>query len=65
MAVSELSVSGLEFDVPGLQPRLTGPAALTGGAFGPEGGLLVTALSLVGIAWIWRWGPREESLSRR
>ncbi len=63
MAVSELSVSGLELEMPGFEPRVTGPALLTGGAFGPEGGLLVTAVSLLGVWWMWRLPPRDESLS--
>lgn len=65
MAMSELSVSGLPVEMPGYEPRVTGPALWTGGAFGPEGGLLVTAVSLLGIVWMWRWHAEGESLSRR
>lgn len=54
MAVGDLSVSGLELGMPGFDPRLVGPEILTGGRFGPEGGLLVTLASLAGIAWLWR-----------
>lgn len=65
MAVSELSVSGLDFEMPGFDPIVSGPDLLTGGAFGPEGGLLVSFASLAAIVWLWRWRPEVESLSRR
>lgn len=65
MALSELSVSGLPVEMPGYEPRVSGPEVWTGGAFGPEGGLLVTAASLLGIVWMWRWWAEGESLSRR
>ncbi len=65
MAITELSVSGLDFGMPGFDPVLDGPVLVTGGTFGPEGGLLVSLGSLVAITWMWRWRPRDESLSRR
>ena len=65
MAVSELSVSGLDFGMPGFDPVLSGPDLLTGGAFGPEGGLLVSLASIATIVWMWRWRPKGESLSPR
>ncbi|MFV1986191.1 MAG: lysostaphin resistance A-like protein [Gemmatimonadota bacterium] len=65
MAVSELSVSGLDFRMPGFDPVLDGPDLATGGAFGPEGGLVVSVASLTAIVWMWRWRPEGESLSRR
>jgi len=65
MAVSELSVSGLDFEMPGFDPMVSGPDVLTGGAFGPEGGLLVSLASIAAIVWMWRWRPEIESLSRR
>jgi len=65
MALSALSVSGLEFGMRGIEPTLTGPEIWTGGSFGPEGGLLVTVVSLIGLSWIWRWSPKDESLSRQ
>ena len=64
MALSELSVSGLPVEMPGYESRVTGPVLWTGGAFGPEGGLLVTVASLLGIVWMWRWRAEGESLSR-
>lgn len=65
MGLSELSVSGIEFEMPGVELTLTGPEIWTGGAFGPEGGLLVSAVSIIGATWLWRWSPQDESLSRR
>jgi membrane protease YdiL (CAAX protease family) len=65
MAVSELSVSGLDFGMPGFAPVLNGPDLATGGTFGPEGGLLVTLASVATIVWMWRWETKDESLSRR
>jgi len=63
MALSELSVSGLDFRMPGYDPALGGPDLLTGGAFGPEGGLLVTLVTGVAILWMWRWRLQDERLS--
>lgn len=53
-AVFDLPVSGIEFDVPGYDTRELGPDLFTGGAFGPEGGLLTTALALVLLVWLGR-----------
>jgi membrane protease YdiL (CAAX protease family) len=52
-------VSGLGF---GAAARATveGPPAWTGGAFGPEGGLVVTAILLLTCGGLWLWG-REEA----
>ncbi|MDX1578940.1 MAG: CPBP family intramembrane glutamic endopeptidase [Gemmatimonadota bacterium] len=63
MAVSELSVSGIEIEMPAYDPSVAGPGIWTGGDFGPEGGLLVTLASLAGIAWMWRLSPRDVRLS--
>ena len=63
MAVSELSVSGIEMSMPTFEPTLTGPILWTGGEFGPEGGLLATIATVVGVVWMWRLGRRDESLS--
>ncbi len=46
-----LPVSGIDLRSPILESRVVGPAWLTGGAYGPEGGLLLTAVALAGIAW--------------
>jgi uncharacterized protein len=39
-----------------------GPDLLTGGAFGPEGGLLVTIVLLAGLAVVWFTGQRRQPL---
>jgi membrane protease YdiL (CAAX protease family) len=48
---ADLPVSGLEFDAPGFRARMIGPEIWTGGAYGPEGGLALTLVTLVAIAW--------------
>ena len=45
LAALAAPVSGLPFDIPYIDYRMGGPAWLTGGAFGPEGGLLATAVA--------------------
>lgn len=65
---ADLPVSGLEpgtpgyglFETPGFDAVLEGPALWTGGTFGPEGGLAVTAVSVLGIVWL----ARTDALSR-
>lgn len=65
--LADLPVSGLEgsspayalFDTPGWSVTVEGPELWTGGAFGPEGGLAVTAASLLGIAWL-LWTDRLD-----
>ncbi len=49
-------VSGLPFDTPGYRAVLVGPAWLTGGSWGPEGGAV--ALLVMG-AGAWRARPRR------
>ena len=55
-----LSVSGLNFPTL-LRTTLTGPALWTGGAFGPEGGLVVTLLLLASIGLLWAWDRRAAA----
>lgn len=51
----DLPVSGIGgFDVPLYDVAATGPAWLTGGSFGPEGGLAGTAAALAGLALVLR-----------
>jgi len=50
-AVLDLPVSGLDFDVPLYDTRVVGPDVATGGGFGPEAGLLMTACASVAIVW--------------
>jgi membrane protease YdiL (CAAX protease family) len=50
----DLPVSGLDVvDTPGLTSRASGPALLSGGAFGPEGSLLAALVLLAATAWVW------------
>lgn len=49
-------VSGLPFEVPFVDYTMGGPAWLTGGAFGPEGGLLstvaITSAIVLAVQWV-------------
>jgi hypothetical protein len=54
----DLPVSGLDIaDQPWIEAHSAGPALLSGGAFGPEGSVLATAVMLIAIVWTW-WTPR-------
>ena len=57
-------VSGLPFEVPGIDFIPGEPAWLTGGGFGPEGGLFATVALVAGIAIAARWHPRKEGAGR-
>ena len=48
---ADLPVSGLVLGSPALRATVTGPEIWTGGSYGPEGGLALTAVTLAGIAW--------------
>ena len=50
--VADLPVSGLGLDTPGYEAVIRSPALWTGGAFGPEAGLLVTGAISAGILWL-------------
>jgi hypothetical protein len=52
--VFSLPVSGIRVPRPLFEVRIPGPSWLTGGAYGPEGGLVVTAVALAGILWLAR-----------
>lgn len=61
LAGSAAPVSGLPFDIPWLDFQPGEPGWLTGGAFGPEGGLLATVALMAGaIFLIRRHDFREE-----
>lgn len=59
----DLPLSGLNvFDAPLYEPVSVGPAWLTGGEFGPEGGLVGTLGFALAVGMIWYWTgdrPRE------
>lgn len=48
---ADLPVSGLALETPGYDASVGGPLMLTGGSYGPEGGLLLSVVSAAGIAW--------------
>lgn len=59
LAALDAPVSGLPFRIPLIDYSPGGPVWLTGGRFGPEGGLLATvAITLATIA-AWRWRGKE------
>ncbi|NIR44195.1 MAG: CPBP family intramembrane metalloprotease [Gemmatimonadetes bacterium] len=64
-AIFDLPVSGIEFDVPLYDAALSGPVSLTGGAFGPEGGLLTAVLAVPFIAWLARTRHLSESAAMK
>lgn len=53
-------VSGLPLSIPLLEYHPGGPSWLSGGAFGPEGGVLASVAMLAAIAAASRWISREE-----
>jgi membrane protease YdiL (CAAX protease family) len=54
-------VSGLPFDIPYIDYTMGGPSWLTGGRFGPEGGLLGTVAITAAIVVAARWARKEPS----
>jgi membrane protease YdiL (CAAX protease family) len=61
LAALAAPVSGLPFDIPYIDYRMGGPAWLTGGAFGPEGGLLATVALTATVVLIARWIRKEPT----
>jgi membrane protease YdiL (CAAX protease family) len=53
-------VSGNSFEVPWIDFEPGTPAWLTGGNFGPEGGLLATGALVLGVLVVSRWRHSEE-----
>lgn len=60
LAALDAPVSGLPFEIPLIDYAPGGPQWLTGGSFGPEGGLLATATLGLGTAIAWRWMRKEQ-----
>jgi membrane protease YdiL (CAAX protease family) len=54
-------VSGLPFEIPFVDYSMGGPAWLTGGAFGPEGGLVSTVAITSAIILAMRWVSRDRT----
>ncbi len=61
LAALDAPVSGLPFEIPYIDYSPGGPQWLTGGSFGPEGGLLATAMIGIGIALTARWMRKEQA----
>ena len=61
LAALDTPVSGVPFDIPFLDYIAGAPTWLTGGAFGPEGGLAATLALTVAIAAAARWARKESA----
>ena len=61
LAALAAPVSGLPFDIPYIDYRMGAPAWLTGGAFGPEGGLLGTLALTVTVVLAAQWIRKEPT----
>jgi membrane protease YdiL (CAAX protease family) len=61
LAALDAPVSGLPFRIPWIDYRPGGPAWLTGGSFGPEGGLLATGAILLATGAVWHWSRKETA----
>ncbi len=51
---ADAPVSGIAFHVPSIEYSTNGPSWLTGGSFGPEGGLIATAVMAAVTVWLGR-----------
>jgi membrane protease YdiL (CAAX protease family) len=61
LAFLDTPVSGLPFDIPVLDYSPGNPTWLTGGSFGPEGGLAATMALTIGILVLARWVTKVQS----
>jgi membrane protease YdiL (CAAX protease family) len=61
LACLDTPVSGVPFNIPLLDYNAGGPAWLTGGRFGPEGGLAATLALTLAIIGTARWSMRRAS----
>ena len=61
LAALAAPVSGLPFDIPYIDYRMGTPVWLTGGAFGPEGGLLATFALTATVVLVARWVRKEPT----
>jgi len=59
LACLDAPVSGLPFRIPLLDYNSGGPTWLTGGAFGPEGGLAATVALTAAIVVVHRWARKD------
>jgi membrane protease YdiL (CAAX protease family) len=61
LAALAAPVSGLPFNIPYIDYRMGHPGWLTGGAFGPEGGLLATLALTVTVVLVAQWIRKEPT----
>jgi membrane protease YdiL (CAAX protease family) len=61
LAALAAPVSGLPFDIPAIDYRTGHPVWLTGGAFGPEGGLLATVTLTLTVVLVGQWIRKERT----
>ena len=61
LAALAAPVSGTPFDMPYIDYHMGSPAWLTGGAFGPEGGLIATGVLALATALVARWNRKEPT----
>jgi membrane protease YdiL (CAAX protease family) len=59
LAAADAPVSGLPLPIPYIDYSPGGPAWLTGGSFGPEGGVLATASLALALPLLIRWTRQE------
>jgi hypothetical protein len=59
LAALDAPVSGLPFDIPYLDYCAGSPVWLSGGRFGPEGGLMATVAITVALLVTTRWARKE------
>jgi membrane protease YdiL (CAAX protease family) len=59
LAALDAPVSGLPFRIPLIDYAPGEPSWLTGGSFGPEGGVLATVALILAVATLWRWSRKE------
>lgn len=61
LAALDAPVSGLPFDIPLLDYCPGSPVWLSGGEFGPEGGLMATVAVTIALLIALRWARREQA----
>jgi membrane protease YdiL (CAAX protease family) len=61
LAALDAPVSGLPFRIPLIDYVPGEPGWLTGGSFGPEGGLLATLMIALAASLAWRWGREARA----
>jgi uncharacterized protein len=61
LAALDAPVSGMPFQIPLIDYAPGGPPWLTGGSFGPEGGMLATVAIAMAIGVAWRWTRKEPA----